>query len=413
MYTNAKPMHWSGDMKNPLNKRLWRQVKEDLGKYLALFLFLVLLISLGSGFLVADNSMIVTYNQSFQKYNIEDRHFSTAQILDGSMRLALEKRSDTHIYPLFYKDVSFGKKQTMRVFMPRKKVDKTDMLEGRMSQKKHEVAIDRVYAYNNDIQIGSAIKLDGIRYKVTGFVALSDYSCMFKNNSDMMFDAQNFSTAIMTKEGFDSLDTPVTNTYAWTNGRHTSYKNNGRQIMEILAANGILTDFLREQDNQAIHFTGDDMGGDRMMMVVLLYVIIVIIGFIFAVSAKSTIEKESLVIGTLRATGYRKKELLKHYMILPLTFTIAAALLGNILGYTIMKEYMMKAYYNSYSLFPYKTIWNMDAFWLTTLIPILLIFLIHLYVLSSTLSLTPFDLCGMICTNIVPRKRFVYPIGSF
>ena len=39
-------------MKNPLRKRLPRELKEDFGKYLVIFLFMVLLISLVSGFLV-------------------------------------------------------------------------------------------------------------------------------------------------------------------------------------------------------------------------------------------------------------------------------------------------------------------------------------------------------------------------
>ena len=41
--------------KNPLNKRLPRELKGELGKYLVIFLFFVMSISLVSGFLVADN----------------------------------------------------------------------------------------------------------------------------------------------------------------------------------------------------------------------------------------------------------------------------------------------------------------------------------------------------------------------
>ncbi|MCI5821519.1 MAG: hypothetical protein SO172_02960 [Pararoseburia sp.] len=44
-------------MKNPLNKRFFREFKQDFGKYIVIFLFLVMLISLVSGFLIADNSV--------------------------------------------------------------------------------------------------------------------------------------------------------------------------------------------------------------------------------------------------------------------------------------------------------------------------------------------------------------------
>ena len=43
--------------KNPLNKRVPRELKQDIGKYLALLLFLTLTIGFVSGFLVAGGSM--------------------------------------------------------------------------------------------------------------------------------------------------------------------------------------------------------------------------------------------------------------------------------------------------------------------------------------------------------------------
>lgn len=65
--------------KNPLNKRLPRELKGELGKYLVIFLFFVMSISLVSGFLVADNSLIASYHESFDKYNIEDGNFEFAE----------------------------------------------------------------------------------------------------------------------------------------------------------------------------------------------------------------------------------------------------------------------------------------------------------------------------------------------
>ena len=62
-------------MKNPLNKRLPRELKSEFGKHLVLFIFLAGMIALVSGFLVADGSMLKAYEQSFEKYNIEDGNF--------------------------------------------------------------------------------------------------------------------------------------------------------------------------------------------------------------------------------------------------------------------------------------------------------------------------------------------------
>ena len=69
-------------MKNPLNKRYFRELKNDFGKYIALCLFLIVTIGFCSGFLVADGSTKGAYDESFEKYNIEDGHFILAKEAD-------------------------------------------------------------------------------------------------------------------------------------------------------------------------------------------------------------------------------------------------------------------------------------------------------------------------------------------
>ena len=48
-------------------------------------------IGLISGFLVADGSMIKAYNDSFDKYNIEDGNFRTGERLYRGQREAIEE----------------------------------------------------------------------------------------------------------------------------------------------------------------------------------------------------------------------------------------------------------------------------------------------------------------------------------
>ena len=62
-------------MKNPLRKRLLRELRQEMGKYLVVFILMVATIGFVSGFLVADGSMLTAYDNSFEKYNIEDGNF--------------------------------------------------------------------------------------------------------------------------------------------------------------------------------------------------------------------------------------------------------------------------------------------------------------------------------------------------
>lgn len=381
-------------MKNPLYKRVPRELKSDFGKYIALFLFLCLTITLVSGFLVADGSTLSAYNESFSKYNIEDGHFTLAQKADSKWLNDLEDKEDIKVYPMTYKDKPINKKHTIRIYKNRKDINKVDVMSGKLPKEDNEIAIDRLYAENNNLEIGDNLKIQNKNYKIVGLVALSDYTALFKNNTDMMFDANKFTVSVVTDKGFNKLnDNGIKYCYSWDyNHKHMTedeINDKADDIQDEVAKTGMVTDFVKEADNTAIHFAGDDMGGDRVMFIWLLYIIMIVLAFVFAVTTRNTIEKESSVIGTLRASGYSKGELLRHYIVLPVVVTILSAIVGNICGYTFMKEYMAGMYYHSYSLPTYVTKWNGYAFVITTIVPALIIFVVNVIVLAYTLSLSP------------------------
>ncbi len=108
--------------------------------------------------------------------------------------------------------------------------------------------------------------------------------------------------------------------------------------MEDIGKDITLESFIPQYVNQAIHFTGDDMGSDEALIIVLLHIVMVIMAFVFGITTSNTIRKEAGVIGTLRASGYTKNELIRHYMSMPVFVTLIGAVVGNILGYTIFKN---------------------------------------------------------------------------
>lgn len=380
-------------MKNPLNKRLPKEFRKDFGKYLVIFLLLVITIGFVSGFLVADGSMIKAYNEGIDKYNTENGHFRTSEKMNDAQIQSIEENG-IRIYDNFYLEQDLTNDSTMRIFESRDQVNLACLMEGEFPKAANEIAIDRMYADNNKISIGDTLKSGTRSWKVTGFIALPDYSCLFQNNNDSMFDSVKFGIGVVTSEAFESLDSPLVKyCYAWKyNDEPTTEKEEKEvsdNLMKAINKEVSLEEFVPRYLNQAITFTRDDMGSDRAMMIVFLYIVIVIMAFVFGITISNTIAKESNVIGTLLASGYTKNELIRHYMAMPILVTLIGALIGNILGYTIMKDICAGMYYGSYSLPTYVTVWNAEAFLLTTIIPILLMLLVNYTVLRRRLSLSP------------------------
>lgn len=383
-------------MRNPLIKRLPRELKGELGKYIVLFLFITMMIGIVSGFLVAADSMATAYDESFEKYNIEQGNFELLQKADDDTIKKIEDGSEkVKVYENFYLDKETKEvDSTLRLFKNRTEIDKICIMDGELPTTEDEIAIDRMYAVNNKFSIGDKITVGGKKLKITGLVALSDYSALYSNPSDTMFDSVKFGVAIVTDKLFDDYgEANLHYSYSWKYDKAPVDDKDAQDKAETLMKhiNGIspLTQFIPEYSNQAIHFTGDDINGDSTMIAVFLYLIMAIIAFIFAITTGNTIAKESCVIGTLRASGYTKGELIRHYLATPMLVVLVAALVGNILGYTCLKEFAVSAYYGSYSLPTYVTLWNADAFVKTTVIPLIILFLINLIMLINKLSLSP------------------------
>lgn len=390
-------------MKNPLIKRLPREFAGEIAKYIVIFIFMTAVIGLISGFLIADGSMLDTYNKSFDKYNIENGNFELYSKADDKLIDRLEEENVT-IYENFYKEetvkvhnnekLSEDDQSVIRFYINRKDIDKVDVMEGRLAEDINEIAIDRMYAVNNNIKVGDTINAGGRILKVTGYVALSDYSCLFSDNSDTMFDSVKFGVGVVSESCFEAYDdTHIHYVYSWKYDNEPAddieEKEMADDFMKVISNNAILTNYIPGYLNQAIHFTGDDIGSDRAMMIVLLYVVIVIMAFVFAVTTNNTIFKEANVIGTLRASGYTRGELLAHYILLPIIVTIIGALVGNILGYTVFKNIFVNAYYESYSLTTYTTLWNAKAFLLTTIVPFVIMVVINVLIIGYRLRLSP------------------------
>lgn len=567
-------------MRNPLNRRLPRELAKDWAKYAAIFILMVLLISICSGMRVSNESLKQAYHESFDKYVLEDGHLTFDKPLPDEMRSVFEEKGAMKLYDNFYFDEETPDGQVVRVYSQEDEINTPCLLSGELPANDGEIAIDRVFAKNNDISVGNSITLKGRELLITGFVALPDYSTLFERNTDSMFDSVNFSVAVMTKSGFDALGSRnMEYNYAWLYNEAPAddieaaersdkfldvvkdeltdydeaivkaqvdeltdrlekageeygeiYKRSfedkvseitdnagkgGREYAELYqksieakltevsekvqagaaeyaqimmttgakpsrsdlsidvddytfsliesTVNAMLTggeysgpteeefrdayldtvekprreelsvqldDFLfgivedaadaelngrdfempadeefeNEIDktgiisvdnyiprylNQAITFSIEDIGGDEAGTMVMCYMMIALIAFIFAVTISNTITAEAGVIGTLRASGYTKGELIRHYMVLPLVVTLFAAVVGNALGYTVMKEFCVNLYRSSYSLTDYVTVWDASAFILSTVIPIVMMLIINFLVLTSRLKLSP------------------------
>lgn len=430
----------SKKIKNPLIKRIPKELAGDWKKYLVVFLFLVLTIGFVSGMYVANESMLTAADEGITRYKQEDGHFELKEKADSSLIEAIEsgekadipgqaeentadgdnddseengksdddldnnKKTSVTVYENFFRNEdedndNDGKSDgTIRVYAKTDNINLACLLDGDFPQNENEIAVDRMHADNAGMKVGDKISVSGKEFKITGLIAYVNYSTLHEKKTDLMFDAIKFDVAMVTQEGFDRLDKSIHYSYAWKydhapaddiEEKEQSDNFMEAMVTQVMLAGNDMEDYTPKYGNPAINFATDDMGSDKAMGGILLDILVVIIAFIFAVTISNTIANESSAIGTLRALGYTKGELVCHYLSMPVIVTLLAAIVGNILGYTVFKNVVVSMYYNSYSLPVYKTIWNPDAFLKTTVLPVIIMLVVNLIVIVRMMQHTP------------------------
>ena len=148
----------------PLAKRLPRELRRNIGKYLGIFLLMCGSIALTSGFLLAAHSIGCLIDDMRDAYTIEDGRVTTSfEATDDQLKAAEDAAGDVGGVTL-YKNFSIdaiikktagddGTKRTLRTYAHRTKVDIASYCEGRQPKADDEVAIDRVFATNNDLSV--------------------------------------------------------------------------------------------------------------------------------------------------------------------------------------------------------------------------------------------------------------------
>lgn len=381
-------------MRNPLHKSLKKEFLRNRSRYISLSLVLILMIGVVTGFLSVAYSAKELLIKDQISSKVEDGQLALRDRMDVKTKTKLEALG-LKVYEQFYTEQSVSRDTMVRVYRKRFDINRATLHEGRMPNKQTEIALDRLFALKNGYNIRDTIRMSGKSMTITGLISVPDYTSLIQKNSDMMMDPIHFGIAIVTDTGFQTLSTDrmvYSYSYYLDDRELNDFQKQKRadDIQEICIREGaVLENLLTAQMNQAISFLPNDMGSDIPMVQTLLYIILMILAFIFVVISQTMIEEQASVIGTLLASGYTRRELLQHYMMLPTILIIVSAGIGNLIGYTLFPNLFTDMYYSNYCLPPLsiQPVW--EVLLSTTVMPFIFMMLILYMLLKRRLRLSP------------------------
>ena len=392
-----------------LNKRILRGLKAQWSKNLFLFILLFFMISTTSGMLVSSGSIKTLYYELMSTGVVEDGKILFAFDPTDEILKSIEK-TNVKVEKAPYVDAKINKikddkdEKTIRLYTNRKNINLPVINEGNLAKNKNEIAINRLFAENNNLKIGDNItfKKEFFKdnkersFKIVGLIATPDYNSSFQKSTDLIFNAIDFGVGLVSdkdKDIFNESKLKYQVSYRF-NDRNLSEKETKEKNKEVVNSANIsktVLEQLPKKDNNAISYLIDDMGGDRPMVIVMLCLMVMLIGFIFALSIVSKIQEESEIIGILLANGYKKSELVINYIANSVIITFLAAVLGNIFGYTVFTNSFKSVYYKSFNMPNFTPSFNLEALIITTIIPISIILIFNYIYIYRKLNFTPLD----------------------
>ena len=396
-------------MRCPINKRIYRQFKYKPLKVIPILLALTFIVVFASSFFISQESVEKLYNKQIINGKVEDGEFEAIYALSDEAKDEIEGLG-VKLYENYYFEYENDDERALRIFKNRKDINEAQIFEGNLPEKSDEINISAYYARNNKINIGDEITIQNKKFKVSSLASFPDYSSALRNRNDLTMDTGHFGIATISEEAFDDMkDAKVKYLYSYHTDEALNKKDAReklKDIVKIVNKDNLVVDAVTRFDNKCITFIADDMSGDVPTMSIVTALLFIAIAFISSAEVKSIIEEEAPIIGTLLASGYKKRELLLNYMAMPLFIVIIASIAGNSISYLHAYKIYANVYYQSYDLPVFEPYITLRSFLITSIMPLVLYLVINYIIIAKSLKMRPVDFLRKNFKKAKTRSRF-------
>lgn len=329
-----------------INKKIKRTMLESKSQYLGSLVLIIISCLLFTMFnLLSYNLENLT--SSFKKnYMQEDANFITNKKLINIPEI--ESKFNMKIEEVSSFDYPLSKDKTLRVFSENTKINIPAIIRGK-TLSGNDILIDPSYAKANNLKIGDDIQLYDKTFKISGFMSLPNYIYPLKEESDILTDSRSFGIAIITKADFTSLNRGNDSYSIKFNDSKNDIENKISKFKDYLKRENIsILNWVNASANLRIAFLSTKLSGINQISSSMPLAILLLTCMLTSIVIWRLLKMESVIIGTLYALGYKKKQITHHYLRYPLSISLTGGILGTILGVLALKPMInfMIAYFN-------------------------------------------------------------------
>ncbi|MFZ5353674.1 MAG: ABC transporter permease [Bacillota bacterium] len=278
-------------------------------------------------------------------YLQEDASFITDKKL-GNLQ-DLEARFNILIEEGIVSDYSLSEEKTIRIFSAGSKLNLPAVIEGE-AKGRGSIMLDPAFAKANKLEIGSSILIHGRSFEISGYMSLPNYIYPLKEETDLLSNPNTFGIAVISREDFDTINTGI----SFYSVKFKDNANIGEKINELKEylrkENIIILRWTNINENPRVTFVSLKIDGMKQVSTSLPIAILLLSCILAGIVMWRMLKKEAVTIGTIYALGYRRGEIIKHYLMYPLVIALTGGTIGTLLGALTLRPMLdfMAVYFN-------------------------------------------------------------------
>ena len=215
-------------MQKILRKRILRDLKENLFRYIALGLMIVLGMYLVISVVAAAETIVTGTEDAGKEQAVEDGQFSVFLPLTDEEIQKIEGKGAS-IEEHFYLDYIAHNDTVLRAFKMRQDIDRPQADLGSLPVKEGEILLEKRCSEELGIAVGDTVQIGGHSFEVCGIGTAPDYEAPYRNLSDPAIDSSLFGVVFLTESDYEMLK-----------GKHTSLQS--EEYVYAYCLNGSMTD---------------------------------------------------------------------------------------------------------------------------------------------------------------------------
>ena len=190
-------------MQRILSKRVLRDIRENLLRYLALFFLVALVMYMVVAIVGAAETIMQGTKESGRIHHREDGQFGVfVPLTDDEIAQITEK--GVTLQRDFSLDFHLGQ-STLRVYQARETVDLFVPSQGSKVPEQDDILLEQHYAEKHELGLGDTLTVGGRDFIVTGIGSTPDYDATYEKTSDTTVDSNLFGVGFVTSEDYEAL----------------------------------------------------------------------------------------------------------------------------------------------------------------------------------------------------------------